>query len=472
MYAPSTQHSTRASLPQRPRNALAAAVVLLALAAGLTIPAAASAAGSAPDTTSPSAVSPLEPAKVQEVLAGVPLTDLSTTQLSEVLAKLPGLSALPAGLSQGDLATELAKAIKTLAGEGDTLGQLKSDPAELVSKLNLDGLLSSGGLLSLLGEPQNLSSLLSLLTTGLGSAEPGQLVGGLLGSAAKPEQPIDPAQLIRQVLTSASPEKLEALLGTTLTGKPFVQGTVGTVAGEVGTTSEALAKDLDATTSQLPATAMALTAPLTDGKTLVGVLGAVEGLDMGLLSPKEKAAEGSGGGSGGSGGSGSGSGGSSGGSGGSGAGGSGSAGDAGGWGGAGGLAASAGATGGSGGGSGEPAGTTIVVNNLPAQGSTLVSPGAKTSAKIEIVSRKVKGDAITLVVQVPAAGRLTVSGSGVKAASGQSDKAERVTLRTVLTKAGVASLRKHGHRLKVELKASFEEVAGASASAKTTVAVG
>jgi hypothetical protein len=102
----------------------------------------------------------------------------------------------------------------------------------------------------------------------------------------------------------------------------------------------------------------------------------------------------------------------------------------------------------------------------------VVSAGAKTSARIEILSRKVKVDAITLVVQVPAAGRLTVSGGGVKSVSKQSEEAERVTLRTVLTKAGAASLRRHGHRLKLKLKASFEEVAGTRASATTTVAIG
>jgi hypothetical protein len=103
---------------------------------------------------------------------------------------------------------------------------------------------------------------------------------------------------------------------------------------------------------------------------------------------------------------------------------------------------------------------------------TALSAGAKTPARIEILSRKVKGDAITLVVKVSAAGRVSVAGGGVKTVSEQAEEAERVTLRTVLTKAGIASLRKHGHRLKLALRASFEEVAGAGASATTTVAVG
>ncbi len=111
--------------------------------------------------------------------------------------------------------------------------------------------------------------------------------------------------------------------------------------------------------------------------------------------------------------------------------------------------------------------------SLPAQGATALSSGdGTTPARIRIISRKVRGDAVTTVVQVPAAGRLTLRGSGVRAVSEQADRAERVTLRTVLTKAGVASLRKHRHRLKLRLELSFKEVAGPSASTTTTVGFG
>jgi hypothetical protein len=410
MHSSPTLHSTRASLPQRPRIAVVGA--LLALTAILAVPAGASAAGGmdgraggAPATTAPAAVTALAPAEVEEVLAGVQLTDLSTTQLSELLSQLPGLSTLPEPLRGA-----LTSTIEGLITKGETLGQLTSLP-ELKA---------------------------------LGSLDPSQVLGGLLGSTTEPEQ------LIGQLLMSSSPQELEALLGTTLTGEPFVKSTVGALAGEVGATPEALAGDLDMTSSQLPASAMALTAPLTDGKTL-GVLDAVEGLDMGLLSTREATPEGSGGGSGGSGGSGGGSGGT---------------------GGSGGGSGGVGGSGGSGGGSGGPAGTSVVVNNLPAQEVSALSAGARTPARIEILRRKVKGDAITLVVEVSAAGRVSVAGGDVKTASKQAEKAERVTLRTVLTKAGVASLRKHGHRLKLELRASFEDVAGAGASATTTVSVG
>jgi hypothetical protein len=436
MHESSMWLSSRASVRIHRMVAITLGAAVCALLGGLTAPATAGATGITPEVTQPVSVSALPSGEVEEVLSGIPLKDLSTTQLGEVLSQLPGLSAL----SGESLRHALTNTIEGLEGSNGTLGQLLSSH-ELVSNLEgqLKHLLSLSELtkleLPLLLKGQNLSGV---LTEALGSVGARQVLGGLLASTG------DPSQLIEQVLATPSPEKLQALLGSTLAGTPFTTGTVEELASEAGTTSEGLAKDLDTTASQLPASAMALTAPLTDGKTL-GVLDALEGLDLGLLG---SAPEGSGGGSGGSGGGGSG-----------GSGGSGSG--------------SSGGSGGSGGSSGIPGGSTIVVDNLPAQGASTPNSGAKASlAKVKILSRKVKGNAVTLVVQTPAAGRVTVKGKSLRSVSEQTDKAERVTLRTVLTKAGVASLRKHDHRLKVKLDVSFERVSGASSAATTTVAFG
>jgi uncharacterized membrane protein YgcG len=410
---------------------------LLVLLVGLAIPAGASAAGPRSQATPPVAVSALPPGEVEEVLSGIPLEDLSATQLSEVLSKLPGLSALPAG----PLQQALVKTIEGLAAEGDTLGQLASS-RKLVTGLEgqLDKLLSPSELLSLLQVLKG-QSLSSKLTSALGSLDSSQMVGGLLSSASNPEQ------LIEEVLAAPSPEKLETLLGTTLAGEPFTTSTVGELATRDGMTAEGLAEDLDTTSSQLPASAMALTTPLTNGKTL-GVLDAVDGIDLGVLETlKEKTPEGSGGSGSGEGGSGDGSGG---------------AGDAGG---------GAGGSGGAGGGSSGPAaGTTIVVNDLRAQEDRTSHANLQTiPAKVKILSHRVKGDAVTIVAQAPAAGKLTLSGKGIRSVSEQTDKAERVTLRTLLTKAVVTSLREH-HRLKLELTTSFKSVGGARSSTTTAVA--
>ncbi len=368
----------------------------------------------------------LPPAEVQEVLSNVPLEDLNTVQLGELLAQLPGLSTLPAG----QLQEALTEAIETLAGKGGTLAQV-SNPTELVASLEgqLQEILSPLELLGLLkGE-----SLTSLLASGLGSPEATQLLGELLGTSPEPKQ------LIEQILASVNGEQLATLLGTTLTGEPVGMGTVEELAGQLGTTPEGLVEAFGKTTTQLPAGALALTAPLSNGKTL-GVLKGVEGLALGVITPtpEEEPAGGSGGGSGGTGGS--------------------------------------GGAGGDSGGSGAPgtSGATTVVVNALAPPSPISSAGASLAslAKVRILSRHVRGHVVTLLVQVSGAGTLAVTGHGLRSLRRQASRAERVTLRASLTKAAAASLRAHGRRQRFALRVSFAAVGGRTFSARTTVAFG
>jgi hypothetical protein len=67
---------------------------------------------------------------------------------------------------------------------------------------------------------------------------------------------------------------------------------------------------------------------------------------------------------------------------------------------------------------------------------------------------------------------LRVSAGGLRAVSEQTSTAERVTVRTTLTKAGVASLHKHHRGVKVKLTASFKPVHGSSSAIGTTVKFG
>jgi hypothetical protein len=417
MNTSSTWPSRNASIGSL--RAVTLAMALPALLISLAVPVRASAATAIPNATLPVSVSGIPSVEVEEVLSGVPLKDLSAEQLSKELSQLPALSALPSGPLQEALTTT----IEGLIAKGGTLGQLTGS-GELVSNLDtqLTKLLSPPQLLALL-EGKSLSSVLN---EALGTLSARQLLGGLLSSSGEPEQ------LIAQVLATANPEKLRALLNTTLTGEPFTKSTVAQLASNIGMTSEGLATALNTTTSQLPAGAMALTAPLTNGKTL-GVLGAAEGVTLGLMgSAKEKTPGASPGGSGGG----------------------------------------AGGSGGSGGGSsGTPPGTTLIVNNPLAHSNTTLSANANKLAKIKILSCKIRGHVVTLVIRVSAAGKLTLSGKGVRTVSKQTDQAERVTLRTILTKAAAASLHKH-HHMKLKLKASFTEVSGPSSSTATTVRVG
>jgi hypothetical protein len=422
-------HPSSLSSPRRAsaRARRSAAIALTAGLAGLAIPAAAGAAlvaspsalVASPNAVQPAAVSALPKAEVEEVLSTVPLKDLSTKELGEVLAQRPGIDVLP----QGPLREALESTFERLDEKGDTLGQLTGS-TELVPDVEarLNELLSHAQL----GELSSLlkgASLSSALSQALGSLEAGAVVGSLLSSAPEPEL------VLSQVLAAANPEKLATLVGSTLTGEPFVNGTIGELASDAGTTPEALASDLSTTVSQLPASAMALTAPLANGKTL-GVLDGTEGVDLATL------ASGLDGGTGGSG---------------------------------------SGASGGSGGpggsGSSSP-GTPTVIVNMAAQPSTTTgsSTRAKT-AKITIVSRKVKGDVATLVVQVPAAGTLALTGKRVRPARDRARKAELLTLRAILTKAGTASLRRHHRRLPVKLTVAYAQtgVAGSSTATATVI---
>jgi hypothetical protein len=114
-----------------------------------------------------------------------------------------------------------------------------------------------------------------------------------------------------------------------------------------------------------------------------------------------------------------------------------------------------------------------VVNGLSAPGASGSGSTAKGAlTKLEILSRGVRGDAATLVLDVPAAGTLVLSGKGVRSVREQVDRAERVSVRAVLTKAGAALLRKRRHRLEVKLEVSFAPVSGTRSSTATAVAFG
>ncbi len=421
MHTPSTWLLTKAALRAR-RLAVPSVLSGLVLLVAVLPSSAAQAGATSSSSVAVPEVSGLPTNKVEELLGGVPLKDLNSTQLSEALSGLPGLGVLPTG----QLQEALTSVIETLAGKGDTLGQL-GDTTELISGLEtqLKALLSPTDLINLLkGE-----SLEKLLSGGLGSAEPSQVLDELLSAAS------NPAGLVEQVLADVNAGKLQALLGSPLAGTPVSETTVGELAGKLGTTPEDLASSVDSLASELPASATALTTGLTDGKDL-GVLDGLKELSLAtVVEPKEGASGG--------------------------AGGAGSSGGAGG-------SSGAGGAGGPGGAGSSPGGTTMVLE-LPGQSAGAASGAKAAPEKVRIISRNVRGDAVTVIVQVPGAGRLSLAGNGVKAVSQQTSTAERVTLRTVLTKAA-ASRREHRHGVKVKLTASFKPVDGSSSDGTTTVA--
>ncbi|HEY5045170.1 MAG TPA: hypothetical protein VII53_04870 [Solirubrobacteraceae bacterium] len=88
--------------------------------------------------------------------------------------------------------------------------------------------------------------------------------------------------------------------------------------------------------------------------------------------------------------------------------------------------------------------------------------------KVKVISAKVRGATASLTVQAPAAGRLTISGSGLKQAGRMLKQAGKTTVDVRLSRAGLASLYSH-HRLKVRLTASFTPSKGSGSSVSTTL---
>jgi len=375
-------------------------------------------------------LSALTPEAVQELLAGVPVGEagvpageLDPGKLAEALAKLPGIEELSGlgGLGgTSGLEAALREALEGLLAGPTTLGELLS--AETLAGPLVERLEAALGvpvrplIEGLLGEePQE------VLEGGLGSLDLSELLAKLLGSAE------NPSQLLDKLLEALNPATLESLLGTLPTGEAPKNLNVGELAGSLSQTPEALAEALGQAAGPLPATAAAVTRALEDGNELAALDGA-EGLALALIS---RAGEGVGG-TGGS---------------------------------------SAGGVPGAGGSGGAPGSTTVIVAS-PAASASAAGARPASVGKVRILSRKVKGKRATIVVQVPAAGRLTLSGNGIKKVSREAAKAERMTLSTTLTPARSASLRKHRRKqTTVTLTAAFAPVGAAASKATTRVAL-
>jgi hypothetical protein len=408
----------------------------------------------------------LAPGQLEELLAKLPLGDLSAAQLAHYLAGLPDISVL-ASLHVGLLGTEelgvaaleesLRKGIETL-GAGATIGEL-ANTSELLPAVEakLDGLLTAL-LGSNLGAEQQ-----QQLSAALGALDLDQLVGALLGSAREPAQLNALSDLAGALFEELGAAPLEGLLGAPLSGG-FAPTTVENVASELHTTPEAVSDELGQTAAQLPATATLLTAPVTSGK-LLAVAPAVKGLALGLLgaAPGEGTGNGSGEGGGeGAAGSGEGKGGGSSSGSGSGTGGSGEGG--------GGGAPGAGGNGGQGS-SGGAAGLTLVIDTPSGPTVPAAAAAGKKGAprKIAILGAKTRGAVATILLRAPAAGRLILRGRGLTTSSRTLARGARVTLTVRLSRAGAARLRRHRRPLKVQLRASFKTAAGASSSTTTTL---
>jgi hypothetical protein len=401
-------------------------VVLAVMAAAL--PSASSAASPA-TLTQPVTVTPLPASGLKELLSGVPLQALPTADLKQVIAGLPGLSGVPSV----KLGEAVGHALTTLGSKGDTVGDLLSSGG-LVSQLltQLESGLSVSELLALLKG----GSLTTLLSTALGTTTPESLLGGVLGQASSP------GEVLSQILGAANQPKLEELIGAPITGVSFVPSTVSGLAGELGMTVSKLG---EAVGTSLSSTALTLSGGLLSGKTLTGLIGPL-GLNLSLLGGSQSSEEGGGGGGSGSGGSG-----------GSGSGGTGGLGGAGG---------------------SEHGGTGSVAVTVLSPSDPTTSPASTATAKpaaalhLTVVSRKYRRGTVTLVLRVPHAGTVRVTGAGLGAKSLKVSKASQVTVRVKLTKAETSSLKRvPGHHKKMTVSVLLRETGRGQLKTSTTLTV-
>jgi predicted transcriptional regulator len=376
---------------------------------------------------------------------GIALSSLEAPLLAKQLSRLPGIAALATvGGLGGSAGVEHAMllAIEQLAGEGELVEELVGGfGLAFAFEEQLETAYAASARAQEPGAPETLEEAVEealgrspeeAIDEGLESLTLGELLSKLIGKAAHPEA------LTEALFAASDQEELQEILGTALTGEPFVAATAGEAAAALAITPAELAEKLGKTPSQLPESAVALFAPLHDGQQL-GVFAAKQGLAFGLAGeappaeeePPEAEEE---------------------------------------------EQESAGGTGPvKPGGSNAPAGTdtssspaaTAAASAAP--GPAPASPQATAApAKVRIVGHKLGGAALTLTLEVFGAGRLSVSGHGVSAVHRTLTRAARVSLRLHITRAAAASLHRR-HRLKLMLRVSFAPASGAPSVAATTV---
>jgi hypothetical protein len=426
-----------------------AATVPGAIALAAFAPAASAAhrsiSGASP-TVIPGGATALSAASLEELLANVRVGgaggmtpgQLEAPVLANQLAAVSGvhaLSGLPFLGGVSGLESALQQAIEKGVSAEAPLGQLLS--AKGLAK----GLTES--LTSAIGSPAEPAvqlllkkSVEEVLAEGFATTT----VAGLL--EAQLAQAKNPTQLAGAVMAAANPTTVHTLVGSAPTTEPVESVTLGELAVRLGITPQALAEALGKTTATLPASTPAAVSTLQDGRELA-LLRGVDGLTAGLLTKATELPET--------------------------------------------LEETVGGVPGGAKGSAGAGGGTTVVDNTSSGGSTTIVAGSPATAppsaapslhaatpvaKLKLVSRRVKGSAVTLVLQVPAAGRLHVGARGMRSITRTLPRAGRVTVRIGLTKTRAAQWRRHGRRrLNVTLKASFVAVAGAKSSVVMRVAL-
>jgi hypothetical protein len=106
--------------------------------------------------------------------------------------------------------------------------------------------------------------------------------------------------------------------------------------------------------------------------------------------------------------------------------------------------------------------------NLPPNTAPKVEVEPNKEVKLSLGHRSTKKGVLTVTLNAPAAGRLTLAGSGLKGASKTAAAAGSYTLKVTLGAKGRAAL-KHHKRVRAKVRASFAPTAGKASSVTFTV---
>lgn len=441
----------------RSRSHPAAAVVAVLALLG-ALPAAPASADAKPTAISlPSGgVGELPPGAMTELLGeaglgtgGIALGALEAPLLARQLSNLPGIGDLATvdGLGGGEgIEQSLLAALGAMAEGDEPLEELVGGFGLAVDlEEQLEAAYEASEAREAPGAPESLEEAVEetlgrspeeVIDEGLESLTLGELLSSLLSEAAHP------GAVAGAIFSATDREELYELLGTTLSHEPFAEASVAEAASAIGVTPAELAEEVGKTPTELPETALALVVPLRNGQAL-GVFAADKGLAFALIGAappaeeeaEEEASESEGGSE---------------------------------------VPAGSGAPSSAAGSGQSPsastaASTTSATTLAPA---ATPLPAARPSAgKVRIIGRRTKGSTVTLVVQVPAGGRLTLTGRGLRPVHRAIVRAGRVSVKLSATRAAVASLRRH-HHLTLDVRASFDPASGQRSSTTATVKLG
>jgi hypothetical protein len=435
-----------------PAAAVAAVLALLG-----ALPAAPASAGTKPTAISlpPGGVSELPPGAMTELLGeaglgtgGIAPAALEAPLLARQLSDLPGIGDLATvdGLGGGEgIGRSLLAALGVMAEGGEPLEELVGGfGLALDLEERLEAVYQASAAREAPSAPESLEEAVGealgrspeeVIDEGLESRTLGELLSSLLSEAAHP------GAVAGAIFSATDREELHELLGTTLGHEPFAEASVAEAASAIGVTPAELTERVGKTPTELPETALALVIPLRNGQAL-GVFAAGKGLAFALIGAappaeeeaEEEASESEGGSE---------------------------------------VPAGSGASSATGSSQSPIASTAASTTSatMPAPAAAPPAAAGASAGRVRIVSHRTKGSTVTLVVRVPAGGRLTLTGRGLRPVRRAVARASRVSIRLSATRAAVASLRRH-RRLTLDVLASFDPASGQRLSATATVKLG